>query len=206
MSLTKMGLAALIIAFSTGILNAQETVWLSIRGVIERPAEFYDSGSTNGVVLAPQFMRNAQSWQPLGSMLKDANYSSLALNSSSVEEVLTAIDFLRSKGITEISLIGASAGGAAILETIEAHELPDVRAAVLLGTAYADAASALAVSKLFVIATDDWLADVAYQSFEQASEPKSLIEYPGIEHAQEIFEGESGEELEAAILDFLEQY
>ncbi len=192
--------ACVLCALSMSPLHAQETVTLSIRGVIDRPALLFQTDGPSGVVLVHQAGYHADSWTSFAEQLKAAGITSIALHSTSSEDVETGIEFLQQLGKQRISLIGASIGGGAVQRVVSSGDLDVVHLVVLLGTADGNMADVADIDKLFVVSEGDFASARTHSSFEKASDPKELLVYPGVAHGQEMFLEEYGPELVEIIL------
>jgi pimeloyl-ACP methyl ester carboxylesterase len=184
---------------------AEERVMLDIRGVIERPALLFAADTQKAVVLAHQSGLDAGSWRRFAERLLQEGITSVALQSISSDDVLAAITLLEHRGQTDITLIGASIGGGAIIQALSRHDAVSVQRVILLATADGRALQSATRKKLFVVAMDDFFAARTYSSFNKAAEPKILIEYTGFEHGQELLAGPNGGDLLRAILDFVSE-
>ncbi|WP_156958599.1 hypothetical protein [Labrenzia sp. DG1229] len=180
--------------------HAQEDVTLSIRNVIERQALFYDASGSTGVVLIHQSGYDAASWTGIAIQLQEAGVASISLESVSVEDVKSGIDFLRQQGKRRIVLIGASIGGAAAQGAALHKGEVQADLVVLLGTAHGDMSDAVGVDKLFLVTERDFFRARTHSSFKQASEPKELAIYPGSAHGQDMFKEDFVDDLIKRIL------
>lgn len=185
--------------------QAQENIKLMIRDVIERPALLYDADSSSAVVLVPQSGLKADSWKVLALQLKSRELTSLALNSTSEEDIGAAVQYLLAKGVKHISLMGGSIGGASVLRVLNKNKFPQVNRAIFLGTGAGDASNSKDVDKLFIVAKHDAFASETHVSHRRASEPKRLIIFPGNLHGQALFDSPHKEELEKVVINFLTQ-
>ncbi|CTQ53200.1 acetoin dehydrogenase E2 subunit dihydrolipoyllysine-residue acetyltransferase [Roseibium album] len=178
-------------------------VMLSIRGVIERPALWFDAGAEKAVVLLHQYGVTSQSWTPFAELLHSEKISSIAPSGSSGEDALAAVEFLEEKGVKNITLIGASMGGGAAQQAASKVEPDQLDGVILLGTATGAALSSPDYPKLFIHARDDFFMGRSVESYNKAADPKTLVELPGAKHAQELLEGEQQHFLQQMILGFI---
>lgn len=188
------------VAFWMPTAHAQEDVTLSIRNVIERQALFHKAPGSTGVVFVHQSGNDAASWADIAIQLQEAGVASISLESVSVEDVKSGIDFLRQRGKRRIVLIGASLGGAAAQGAAlhKGEVLADL--VILLGTAHGDMSDAVGVDKLFIVTERDFFRARTHSSFKQASEPKELAIYPGSAHGQDMFNEDFSDDLIKRIL------
>jgi pimeloyl-ACP methyl ester carboxylesterase len=202
------GLLAFFLLFTSAAVadsagQEPQRVMLSIRGVMERPALWFDAGGDKAVVLLHQYGVTSQSWTPLAGLLLSEKISSIAPSSSSGEDALAAVEFLEEKGFRNITLVGASMGGGAAQQAASRLKPDQIDGVILLGTATGEALSSPDYPKLFVHARDDFFMGRSVESYNKAAEPKTLVELPGAKHAQELLEGEHRHFLEQMILDFI---
>jgi alpha-beta hydrolase superfamily lysophospholipase len=128
-----------------------------------------------------------------------------------VNDARGAIDFVRARGAEEIILAGASLGGVASAKlAIESQaraivvfasplQVPGWEVRVEAQDLSAD------IPKLFLTAENDRIVslDAARALYELAVEPKEWQTYPGDEHGTELFETETGAEIQRRILEFI---
>ena len=179
---------------------AQETITLTIRDVLERPALYFPAPSNQATVLVHQSGWSADSWAPLAKRLQHQNISSVSLMFASSEDVLAAVQYLHDAGSEEITLIGASIGGGASMQALRRNSEDVIDNIILLGTSEGDTSEATATPKLFVVSEHDFFAGRTHASYAKASEPKRLIVYPGSAHGQEMLDSPYAEQLIAEIL------
>ena len=128
-----------------------------------------------------------------------------ALATPTPQDVRAGVTYLRDRGCTDIALVGASIGGGAILQALRSNDLPNVRKVVLLAPSSGPVLQGDTILKLFLVAKQDFYKANAYTAYEEASEPKRLLEYDGREHGQALFEGPHAESASSEILEFLKQ-
>jgi pimeloyl-ACP methyl ester carboxylesterase len=201
-------LLAIFLSFSSAAIAEKpapepQRVMLSIRGVMERPALWFDAGGEKAVVLLHQYGVTSQSWAPLAGLLLSENVSSIAPSGNSGEDALAAVEFLEEKGVKSITLIGASMGGGAAQQAAAKLKPDQIDGVILLGTATGAALSSPDYPKLFIHARDDFFMGRSVESYNKAADPKTLVELPGSKHAQELLEGEQRHFLEQMILGFI---
>jgi len=132
-------------------------------------------------------------------------------NRNFVDDARGAIDFVREQGAEKIILAGASLGGLASARlAIESQALGIVLVASPPGISAWDfeiqpADLATDIPKLFITAEYDTTvpASGTRQLYELAVEPKEWQIYPGLEHGTDLFETESGDEMQRRILEFI---
>lgn len=129
------------------------------------------------------------------------------------QDVLGAVDFVRSRGATSVSLVGASMGGTASI-VAASREAVDVRAVITLSAPasieglVADGAvlSNVTAGKLFVAGVGDFpAAQDAQALYAQAPPPKRLEIVPADDHGTDLLEGSRGEDVRRLIETYLQQ-
>lgn len=129
------------------------------------------------------------------------------------QDVVGAIDFVRSRGATSVSLVGASMGGTASL-VAAAREGVDVRAVVALSAPASieglvvDGAllSRVSVGKLFIAGVGDAVAASDAESLHaQAPPPKRVEIVPADDHGTDLLTGSQAEVVRRLIETHLHQ-
>ncbi len=182
----------------------EEQIELDVRGGLQSDALFYDGGGSLGTVLVHQFGATMESWDSFAEALQRQGVSSVSVSSATPDDILAAVDALRTAGTTEIVLIGASLGGGAVMQVLSRGDIEGVTKVVLLSPSNGSALTSPEVEKIMFVATGDGIAQRTYDGFERAAEPKTLLEYDGTDHGQALLEGEHSESVLADINEFLE--
>ena len=129
------------------------------------------------------------------------------------QDVVGAIDFVRSRGATSVSLVGASMGGTASL-VAAAREGVEVRAVITLSAPASveglvvDGAllSRVSVGKLFIAGVGDAAAAVDAESlYAQAPPPKRVEIVPADDHGTDLLTGSRAEDVRRLIETYLQQ-
>jgi len=128
-----------------------------------------------------------------------------------VDDLRGAIDFMRAQGAKKIILAGASLGGCASAKlTVESQAdglivIASPPSISQWGFEIESPDLNTDIPKLFITAENDDTvpADATRELFDLAAEPKEWQIYPGTAHGTDLFEGESGAELQQRILDFI---
>jgi pimeloyl-ACP methyl ester carboxylesterase len=131
------------------------------------------------------------------------------------QDVIAAIDFVRSEGASSVVLIGASMGATASL-IAAAQEGVSVAAIVSLSapvsfedlTATPEVLARVTAAKFFVAGVGDpEAADAAQTLYAQSPQPKRGPEIlPTDDHGTDMLEGSQSGILQTKMLDFLRQY
>lgn len=128
-----------------------------------------------------------------------------------VDDLRGAIQFMRDRGVTKIILAGASLGGVAsaklavesspsgLIVVASPREIEEWNFEIGLGDVNID------MPKLFITAEDDSVVSMERSRalFDIVAEPKEWQTYPGTAHGTDIFDTESGQEMQQRILDFI---
>ena len=117
-------------------------------------------------------------------------------------DILGAISYLKQQGFTEINLIGASMGGAAVLLALSNNSIP-IDKVVLLAPAGGAALSSTASDKLFVASANERMFSRVMAIYDASAEPKQIEIYPGNTHAQHLFKTDIRDELIARVINFI---
>jgi pimeloyl-ACP methyl ester carboxylesterase len=168
------------------------------------------------VVLANQSDNNACQWLPFPAYLTARGMRVLAFdygNGDPSREVQTAARFLRNRGVRHLILIGASIGGAVVIDA-GVHLRPEPAGVVSLSavpeaTLYPFPADARRLrSPIFQIgATEDQLTQsgqVTRSLFHASPSPaKRLLMIPGTQHGVDFVDAGAGAAVRAEVLVFI---
>ena len=157
-----------------------------------------------GVVLVHGAAYDAASWRAQATRIADAGVAVLAVEKTSDESLLAAVDYLtKEQGATTVTLLGASAGGAAVIGTAAANPRAYDQL-VLLSPAGGDVSQLGDAPKLFVYSRGESLADsVERQAADAPGEDNDVLAVDGDAHAQAIFGTDQGTRVTEAIIDRL---
>lgn len=184
-------------------VNAGELIELNLRGGISHKALFYKSDGTRAAILAHQTGASMESWEKFAKFLADHGVMSISLSSTTPDDVLAAVDYLKRKQYKDLTLIGASAGAGAITQAMTTEAFPPVKYVVLLSPSWCSEMQSDQILKLIILARQDFYKSRAEATFKEASEPKKLIELDGSEHGQDLLTGEHSSRVLSEILNFL---
>jgi pimeloyl-ACP methyl ester carboxylesterase len=194
---------------------------------------FGDDAATTGVVLSHMLPADQSSWWDLAGTLEREGYLVLTYDfrgycpggqagcsdgekdvSAIWQDVLGAIDFIRSHGVQQVALVGASMGGTASLVAASKPEV-SVDAVITLSApasieglaASAEVLQAVSAAKLFVAGAADFsAADSADQLYAQSPPPKRIQILPTGDHGTDILEGSQSGIATNLIVTYLAQY
>ena len=156
-----------------------------------------------GAVLAHGAAYDAASWREQAERLAESGVAVLAVEDTSARSVAEAARYLKQeRGVSDVTLIGASAGTGGVLGA--AKEDPGLADGVILLSGTGEVSGLGEYPKLFVASEGEGLAEEVRRMAERApgSRNEALI-LPGDAHAQAIFETDQGERLMRAILERL---
>jgi len=183
-----------------------QEVKITIAENVETEADYFTGKSARAVILAPGAMFNKESWHFLSGRFQELGINSVALNSGSTPDLLNAIEFLKTKGIKKITILGASAGAAGVLYTLQDTIDPLVDSVILLAPAGGRPIQSEQVRKLFVVAEDDMVSSSASVNklYMNSSNPKLYKEFKGSDHAQHLFNSGHKEAVIQLLINFIE--
>ena len=187
-----------------------------------------------GVVLSHMLPADQTSWWDFAADLADRGYTALTYDfrgycpggdagcsggdkdiSAIWQDVLGAVDEVRSAGTTEVALIGASMGGTASLVAASKPGV-DVRAVITLSAptsieglvADPDTLSTVTAAKLFIAGNGDetGAADAAEQLYNSSPEPKRVDIVTSNDHGTDLLTGNQSGIVRTTMLNFLQEY
>ena len=175
--------------------------------------------ATSGVVLAHMLPADQSAWYVTADRLADQGYRVLTFNfrgfcpggdagcsegeldvEAAPADVAAAVAYLRSTGVSEVGLVGASMGGTASL-VVASQEGDGVAAVVTLSapqvieglSAGPEILRAVTAAKLFVAGTGDASAAQAAQtSFDESLQPKRIEIVTSDDHGTDLMSGNQG--------------
>jgi pimeloyl-ACP methyl ester carboxylesterase len=214
-------------------LSGSRAVTFESSDGVRLEGRMFGDGST-GVVLSHMRPADQRSWFAFAKRLADEGYLVLTYDfrgycpggeggcsqgdlqiSAIWQDVLGAMDFVRSQGATTVALVGASMGGTASL-VAAAQEGTDAAVVVTLSAPTSieglDADAALLqrvdANKLFIAGVGDAAAAAsAEQLYEIAPPPKAAPEIvPADDHGTDLLTGSRGEAVQRIIETYLAQF
>jgi len=196
---------------------------------IKLAGTLFGTGDT-AVILAHQGTPGAdqRTWQPFANLLAEHGYTVLTFDfrgagqsegklqyGDLAMDVSAAAQFLENRGYQKILCVGASMGGTACIRAAQDHAFGGLVILASTMTAGSGANSLrltpddlenLTQPKLFIAAENDFAPVVTdtKRMYEISSNPKSLLFLPGTQHGTNMFGTDSGEELSAVMLRFID--
>ena len=202
-----LGMFVLSTKSRAGGMQLQE-IKITLTGTAETEAAYFPAKPDRAVVLAPGAMFSKESWYFLAERFQKKGISSVALNSGSTPDLLNGIAYLQKMGVKKIAIIGASAGGAGVLFTLQEQNIPPaVDTVILLAPAGGKPLKKKNIRKLFIVAEDDMISSSAevYNLYDDSADPKVYHELKGSDHAQRLFDSDLREAVIQLIIDFIVQ-
>ena len=158
-----------------------------------------------GVVLAHGAAFDAASWEDQAVQIADQGATVVAVEDTSPDSLKAAIEDLMTDGIEDVALVGGSAGADAILQLASTE--PDLADQLILLSPNAPQDLEGEQPKLFIASEDEPVADVSRELAESSAGDDNIAEIlPGSAHAQNIFDGDQGDEVLQLILDRLSEF
>ena len=213
-------------------LSGSHPVTFESRDGVTLEGRLFGDGST-GVVLSHMQPADQRSWFAFANRLADQGYLVLTYDfrgycpggeggcsqgelqiAAIWQDVLGAVDFIRSQGATTVALVGASMGGTASL-VAAGQEGTDVAAVITLSAPVsieglnADAAllQRVAANKLFIAGLGDAPAAASAQELDEIAPPPKRVEIsPADDHGTDLLTGSHGEEIQRLIETYLTQF
>jgi pimeloyl-ACP methyl ester carboxylesterase len=214
-------------------LSGSEAVTFESADGVRLDGRLFGDG-TSAVVLSHMRPADQRSWFGFAGRLADDGYLVLTYNFRGYcpggdggcsegeqdvgaiwQDVLGAIAYVRDRGATSVSLVGASMGGTASL-VAASREGVDVRAVITLSAPVsieglvADAAvlSAITAGKLYIAGVGDApAAQDAETLYERSPPPKGAPQIvPADEHGTDLLTGAQGEVVRRLIENYLTQF
>ena len=185
-----------------------QEIKIALTGTAETEAAFFPAKTERAVIFAPGAMFSKESWYFLAERFQELGISSVALDSGSTPDLLNAIAYLKKAGAEKIAIVGASAGGAGVLFTLQEQKIdPGVDTVILLAPAGGKPLTKKNIRKLFIVAEDDMISSSAevYNLYDASADPKVYHELKGSDHAQRLFDSDLKEAVVQLIVDFIVQ-
>jgi pimeloyl-ACP methyl ester carboxylesterase len=193
----------------------------------------FGRGNSTGVVLSHMLPADQSSWWDFAQILADSGYLALTFDfrgycpggnagcskgerdiSGIWQDVLGAVDFIRSQGADSVSLVGASMGGTASL-VAAAHASTPIAAVITLSAptsieglvADPNVLTLLSGGKLFIAGVGDASAATsAEQLYEQSPPPKRVEIVPADDHGTDLLTGSQSEEVRTLVFNYIAQF
>jgi pimeloyl-ACP methyl ester carboxylesterase len=213
-------------------LSGSRAVTFESRDGVALEGRLFGDGTT-AVVLSHMRPADQRSWFAFANRLADEGYLVLTYDfrgycpggdggcskgdlqiSEIWQDVLGAMEFVRSQGATTVALVGASMGGTASL-VAAGREGSDVAVVVTLSAPAsieglsADAAllQRVGANKLFIAGVGDASAAASAEELDEiAPPPKRLELVPADDHGTDLLTGSRGEAIQRLIETYLAQF
>jgi alpha-beta hydrolase superfamily lysophospholipase len=194
--------------------NNFELVHFNTEDEAKIEAAYFDAGKSKIVIFAHGAIFNKESWYFLAEEFQRKGVSVLSIDfrgygksitgstNKKLYDILGAIAYAKEEGFKDISIVGASMGGAAVLSALSYKQV-FISKVVLLAPAGGPKIESDKLDKLFVISKEERLHNRVKQIYDESAEPKRIKEYEGNAHAQHMFKTNNAEELKILIIDFI---
>jgi uncharacterized protein len=194
--------------------NNFELVHFNTEDEAKIEAAYFDAGKSKIVIFAHGAIFNKESWYFLAEEFQRKGISVLSIDfrgygksitgstNKKLYDILGAIAYAKEQGFKDISIVGASMGGAAILSALSYKQV-SISKVVLLAPAGGPKIVSDKLDKLFVISKEERLHNRVKQIYGESAEPKRIKEYEGNAHAQHMFKSNNAEDLKILIIDFI---
>lgn len=151
------------------------------------------------VILSHGAIYDAASWSAQAREIARNNATILAVEDTSAESVQAAADYLKDeRGVQSVSLVGASAGSAGVLEV--GRQNPDEVAQIILLSGTGEVSGLGDFPKLFTASEGEGLAEQVRRMVQEApGDRNEALIVGGSAHAQAIFDSPQGNRLLKAI-------
>lgn len=158
-----------------------------------------------GVVLSHGAAYDAASWSTQAEKIAENDATVLAVEDASAESIKAGADYLKDeRGVQSVSLVGASAGSAGVLDV--GRQSPDEVAQIILLSGTGEVSGLGDFPKLFTASEGEGLAEQVRQMAQEAPGDAEALIVGGDAHAQAIFDSSQGERLLKAINERIRQY
>ncbi len=180
----------------------------------EVEAAFFKADNAKVVIFAHGAIFDKESWYFLAEDFQRRGVAALSIdfrgygNSTAgstpkkMYDILGAISYLKEQGFTDINIVGASMGGAAVLAALHSDPV-SIRKVVLLAPAGGAAIVSSAIDKLFVVSENERMFNGVMAIYNASAEPKQIQIYPGKAHAQHLFKTGVRDALIERIISFI---
>ncbi len=205
-----------------GVAYPQENVSFTTKDGIGLNGHLFGKGEV-GIVLAHMYPTDQTSWHGFARTLADKGYKALTFDfrgygesggkkdiSQIDKDVEAALAVINKQGVKKVFLVGASMGGTASLKVASRENVAGVVSisgpTEFRGLSTKAELSQIKAPKLFIVSRDEHPnAESSQEQYNKTPEPKEIKLLSGSAHGTFIFDTPQKEELEKAILEFLEK-
>lgn len=163
----------------------------------------WDGGGHIGTVLVHGAVYDAASWDEQATAMTEAGISVIGVEQLSEVAVVAAVEYLRNDlGVDSTTLVGASAGGSAVLGALSG----DVNLAdrLILLSSTGDVSTLDGLETLFIASEGEGMADRVEEIANEVEDGASqVLIVPGDAHAQAIFDSAGGDDVLQAMIAFI---
>jgi pimeloyl-ACP methyl ester carboxylesterase len=167
-------------------------------------AAFYKVQGKRAIVFVPGYIFNKESWLFLAKEFKKQGVASIAINGKTSAMVIAAVEELKSKGYTDIALVGGSMGAVAVMSAVN-QGLEGVSKVALLSPLKSMPIKNSTIKKLFVVSNEEKVFPLVEKLYSASSQPKQIETFSGKSHAQFIFYSSGRQQLIDLLKGFISQ-
>jgi len=187
-----------VLSSPKAIAQVYESVDFSTEDGGQIGASFFKADDSKAVIFAHGAIFDKESWYFLAEALQRKGVSALSIDfrgygsstagntSKKMFDILGAISYLEQQGFTDISVVGASMGGAAVLLALNKNSVA-VQKAILLAPAGGPGIVSTTTDKLFIVSQSERMFSSVMGIYNASAGPKQIQIYPGNTHAQHLF-------------------
>ena len=172
---------------------------------------FFKGSKKQAVVFVHGNVFSKESWYSLAKKFQNEGIASLSFDLRGSKglrpiqlihlDVLASLNFLKDKGYKEISIVAASIGATATLQALSQNNSYPVDTIILMAPPKGPSLENNMIKKIFIVTQKDPVKDEVGQIYDKCSEPKFIKIFPGMLHAQFLFESEFKNQIEDYIVD-----
>ncbi len=177
-------------------------------------AAYFNAKKNSIVIFTHGAIFNKKSWYFLAQDFQEKGVSVLSIDfrgygnsvagttNKKLYDILGAISYAKKQGFNNITIVGASMGGAAVLQALSFKQTT-INKVILLAPAGGSPITSNEIDKLFVVSKEEGLYKRVHHIYTESESPKQLKEYSGKAHAQHLFKTGYANALIKQIIDFV---
>lgn len=120
------------------------------------------------------------------------------------EDIIGAINFLKKQDfVKNITLLGASMGGAAVLNVSKLYKSGEIKSVIAISPVYVDGTNFINVPIHFLGSEDESFAEGIKKMYLNTKSGKTMHLFKGNVHAQNLFATEAKDELISLIISYI---
>ena len=172
---------------------------------------FFKGYKNEAVIFAHGNVFSKESWYSLAKKFQREGIASLAFDFRGSKglrpintihlDVLASLDFMKQKGFKKISIVAASIGATSVLRALAQGDDYPIDTVILMAPPKGKPLEDSGIKKIFIVSKNDPVKDKVGEIYENCAEPKFIKIFPGVLHAQFLFESDFKSEVEDYILE-----